>query len=291
MNSKKIHESVMVGEVLDSLHIKNQALPAQAGKYIDATLGTGGHTEAIALKGGLVLGIERDPLMLKLAIERLEACPTPKLVLGNFIEIDKISRKFNFSPVDGILLDLGVTNLHLTNDNRGFSFTEPDNVLDMRMNPKIQGVTAYDLLNVLRKDQLEKLFDITMERSSSRWLSKQIIENRTIKSFKTTGDLLDICEGLKYQKSKLNKSTLPFLALRIAVNNELDNLVEVLPKAYSLLKPGGKLLVITFHSGEEKIVKDFDKKSEVRVVSEEEVEKNPRARSAKLRIITKKYEN
>lgn len=289
MNDKKIHESVMVREVIDSLHINKlgkTCLPA--GRYIDATLGTAGHSLEIAKNGGLVLGIEADPKMLSLAKERLSDFSESKLVLGNFSDIKKIAIENDFSEVDGILFDLGVTNLHLTSDSRGFSFSIPENPLDMRLNPDTQGVKASDLLNMLRADQMEKMFEATMDLSSSRWMTKQVIEKRKSMKFETVADLLDICENLRSDKHSINKATLPFLALRIAVNSELDNLIEVLPKAYSLLKVGGKLLIITFHSGEEKIVKDFDKYSEVILPSQEEILKNPRARSAKLRVITKR---
>lgn len=281
MNNQKIHESVMVREVIDNLHLKNQA------KIIDGTLGTGGHTLEILKSGAKVLGIEADPEMLAISRERIG--DTATLVNGNFIDIKRIASQNEFLDVDGILLDLGVTNLHLLDKNRGFSFSnsDVDTKLDMRLDSKNQGVKALDLLNMLRLDQLEKLFDVTMDRSSSRWISKQILERRKDKAFETVNDLLDICEALKSDKHSINKATLPFLALRIAVNTELDNLIEVLPKAYNLLKVGGKLLVITFHSGEDKIVKEFRSGSELVLPSSKEIEINPRARSAKLRVITK----
>lgn len=281
MTDKKIHESVMVGEVLENLHLK------KLGKYIDGTLGTGGHSLEIAKLGGRVLGIEADPNILEIAQKRIGDLAT--LVNGNFINIDRIAKENDFNEVDGILLDLGVTNLHLLDNSRGFSFSNStlNTPLDMRLDPKTQGVRALDLLNMLRIDQLEKLFDITMDRSSSRWISKQIVERRKVQPFNNVNDLLDICEALKSEKHSINKATLPFLALRIAVNMELDNLEIVLPKAFNLLKIGGKLLVITFHSGEEKIVKEFNKDQKVVLPSYEETLRNPRARSAKLRIITK----
>lgn len=281
MNNQKIHESVMVVEVLK--HIK------KLGKYIDATLGTGGHTLEIAKKSKLVLGIEADPEMLEIAKNRLKSSENVVLVNGNFVDIDKIAKENNFDKVDGILMDLGVTNLHLLDENRGFSFSNSNlnTELDMRLDQNKQGVKAKDLLNMLREDQLQKLFDTTLDRSSSRWLSSQVIKRRSVEKFETVSDFLDICERIRNEKVHLHPATLPFLALRIAVNSELDNLVEVLPKAYDLLKVGGKLLVITFHSKEDEIVKSFDKKSQLEVPSSEEVLLNARARSAKLRVITK----
>src|SRR3989344_2089045 len=152
------HESVMVREALEALHLKNQA------NYIDATLGTGGHTLEIARLGGRVLGIEADPKMLEIAKRRLEEekLKNFKLELGNFISIETLARKNNFIDISGILFDLGVSNLHLTSDIRGFSFNNPDDPLDMRLDTSTQGVSASDLLNVLREDQLISLFSTTM---------------------------------------------------------------------------------------------------------------------------------
>ena len=289
MINKKYHESVMVREVVENLHINNQA------KYIDATLGTGGHSLEIIKAGGEVLGIEADPAMLAVASKRFEIeigdRESYRLVNGNFSGIDKIARDNDFNEVAGIILDLGVTNLHLTGMDRGFSFSNSNlnSDLDMRLNPQTQGVKASDLLNALRGDQLTDLFKVTMEGGSARWLSTRIIEGRPIK---TVGDFNHIAYGIKH-KPGLNPLTLPFLALRIAVNNELDNLETVLPKAFKLLRTGGRLLVISFHSGEDRIVKKFRQNlpagSQDKLVlpSSEEVEKNPRSRSAKLRVFVK----
>lgn len=281
MINGKVHETVLVEEVVSHLHIN------KLEKYIDATLGTGGHTLEIVKKGGKVLGIEADPEMLAISKQRLGDKAT--LVNGNFTNIDKVAKENNFEEVDGILLDLGVTNLHLLDDERGFSFSNsnPNTTLDMRLDRINQGVKGSDLLNVLRVDQLQKLFDTTLDRSSSRWITKKIIERRKLRPFQAVSDFLDICEELR-SKKQINKATLPFLALRIAVNSELDNLREVLPKAYNLLKKEGKLLVITFHSGEERIIKEFKKENVLITPSNDEIEKNPRARSAKLRVIIKK---
>ncbi len=284
MNSLNIHETVMGEAAVAALHIKNQAF------YIDGTLGTGGHSLEILKAGGKVLGIDTDPEMVAIARKRLEKefdSKSFKLVNGNFIDIDKIAKENNWLPVSGILLDLGVSNLHLKDMERGFSFANPEAPLDMRLNRETQGVSAADLLNVLREDQLEEMFSVVLEGGPARWLTGRVIHSRENAKIETVGDLLEICEGLKTGKTGLSEATLPFLALRIAVNSELDNLKTVLPKAYDIIEKGGYLVVITFHSGEDKIVKEFAHNSEFIGPKESEIYDNPRARSAKMRVIQK----
>ena len=288
-----LHESVLVKEVLEALHLK------KTGKYIDATLGNGGHTLEILKSGGDVLGIDLDPEMIAIAQRRLKESGLTgyKLVNGNFTNIDRIANQNDFNPADGILFDLGVTNLHLKNLERGFSFENADAPLDMRIDPKTQGVKANDLLNVLREDQLTDLFKVTLDLGAAKWITGRVIHARSEKTITTVGDMLEICEGLKTGKTGLNAATLPFLALRIAVNSELSNLEEVLPKAFDLLVNGGRLVVISFHSGEDTIVKNFFKEkikmgakaiTTKPVLAEfEEIGMNRRARSAKMRVIQK----
>jgi len=230
------------------------------------------------------LGIEADPEMLKIAKGRLKNCI---LVHGNFKDIDRIAKDNGFDKVDGILFDLGVSNLQLTSTERGFSFINPKALLDMRVDKNFQGVTGATLLNVLRKDQLEEMFSKVLDLASSGWLAKRVLEKRGIMSIKTVGDFLEICEGLK-GKARLNPATLPFLALRMAVNCELENLAIALPKAFNLLKKSGKILVITFHSGEEKVVRNFSKDLVGPIKPDiKEIGKNPRSRSAELFVFKK----
>ena len=276
MNDNRYHESVMVKEVLESLHIKT------GSQIIDATLGTGGHSAALIEAGALVLGIEADPKMLDIAKERLKN--EQKLVLGNFTDIEKIAFDNNFNNVDGIIYDLGVSNLHLKNDDRGFSFSDSTQNLDMRLDPEKQGVKASDLLNALDKTQLTNLFSKVLNYQLSKQIAERVINNRPIN---TVGELILILEDLPHKRS-LNPVTLPMLALRISVNSELENLNESLPKAIKLLKKGGRLVVITFHSEEEKIIKKiFGKNRKVREPSKEEIFKNARSRSARLNIYEK----
>ena len=290
-----LHESVLVAEVVESLHIE------KSKKYIDATLGNAGHTLEILKKGGDVLGIELDPKMAEISKKRIksEAIPLPrwKIINDNFVNIDKIVEKENWKPVAGILFDLGVTNLHLKDLARGFSFGNEAAELDMRLNPDAQSVKASDLLNILREDQLINLFEITLDPGPAKWIAGRVMHSRAVKPISIVGDLLEASHGLKTGRTGLNEATLPFLALRIAVNSELTNLEEVLPKAFDLLEKGGRLVVISFHSREDAIVKNFfkEKKSEgAEVVTfkpilagESEINVNRKARSAKMRVLQK----
>lgn len=289
MEEPKIHKSVMVDAAVAALHIKNQA------RYIDATLGTGGHTLEILRQGGTVLGFDLDPELVNKAEERLKnefGSEGYILKIGNFSEMGRSAAELGWDQVSGVIFDLGVSNLHLKDLERGFSFSNPAARLDMRLNKDLMGVSAADLLNVLRFDQLENLFAEVLEKSASRWMAKRVIERREIFKFENVGDLLEICEGLKTGKAGMHVATLPFLALRMAVNMELDNLREALPVAYKLLESGGRIAVITFHSGEEKIVKKFSKEvmgkeAEAIYPDSVEINDNPRSRSARLRIIEK----
>ena len=300
MTTDSYHEPVLAREVAQGLHIDNQA------RIIDATVGTGGHSLEFLKMGAGVLGIDADSGMLKLAEERLKAaCPAPNvkvgcfftLTHGNFREIDEIAQKKEFDQVNGIFFDLGTTSIQLMDSQRGFSFSHPEAPLDVRINPSLQGLRGADLLNALREDQLRLLFGKVLSHFESKKLAKAIILTRETKKFETVGDLLAVAKALR-TKPGLNPGTLPFLALRMAVNSELENLREALPKALELLGKGGRLGVITFHSGEEKEVVGFMRrisreglgtfitKSPI-VPGEEEIKGNPRARSAKLFIFEK----
>jgi len=306
-DEQRVHEPVMIGEVIDALRLK-EIVHLNQSRIIDATVATAGHTIEIVKRGGRVLGIDVDEDLLEVAGERLrKACPPTfsshergslKLVHGNFAKIDEIAKKHKFENVDGILFDLGVSSVHFTDRFRGFSFNYPGAPLDMRLDNKIQKVTAHDLLNSLRKDQLQELFGVVMGRAVSRKLAGKIVASREGSPIETVDDFLKIIEEVKLKRRKLHPATLPFLALRIAVNSELENLAEALPGAFNLLAPGGRLVVISFHSGEDELVKKFFK-NKARVVraklitkkpvtpSMSETERNPKSRSAKMRVLEK----
>ncbi|HSX49263.1 MAG TPA: 16S rRNA (cytosine(1402)-N(4))-methyltransferase RsmH, partial [Candidatus Saccharimonadales bacterium] len=222
-----------------------------------------------------------DKSMLTIAEENLKGTKA-KLVNGNFRDIKRVATENGFTAVDGIVFDLGVSNVHFSDMSRGFSFRNPEADLDMRLNPEAQQVKASDLLNMLRIDQLSEMF--------GRKLANGIREFRETKKFQKVGDFLSLFP--EKRTGKLHPATKEFLALRIAVNSELENLMAALPQAYELLGLGGVLAVVSFHSLEDEIVKDFmrskGRKNEAIKPTDEEVARNPKSRSAILRFIERK---
>lgn len=289
----EFHTPVLLKETIDCLNIK------KGKKYIDATVGGGGHSQTILKTGGKVLGIDWDPEAIEYAKRHLRtACPNAFwiMVRGNFIHLEKIAREHDFKKVDGVLFDLGVSSHQLTRAERGFSFLK-DAPLDMRMDSAL-GVTAADLLKVLSKKQLNALFTRFTQEKRARAIVNALVRARELKPIKRTGELADLVAKVYGEKRKirgLHPATKVFLALRMAVNSELVNLKLALPQAVELLKPGGRLAVISFHQSEDRIVKNFFKKEKrLKVLtkkpirpSEAEVKANPRARSAKLRAAEK----
>ena len=318
-----LHKPVLVEEVNQAFGLiaplKNQAQNAEKMVIIDATVGGGGHAAEFIKNGVFVLGIDADEKMVKIAgenlrkvvdnrISKLEACPTGnydkyfKLVNENFILIDKAARDNGLNTVDGVLLDLGISSYHYQ-FNKGFSFQNPGSPLDMRLSDN-QKVTAADMLNALPLQSLTSLFCVTMPFVEGKRLALGITKFRKTKKIVTVGDLMDIINAtfpylvLLPRRKNISFPTLPFLALRIAVNTELDNLSIVLKKAWNLLNDTGRLVVISFHSGEDRIVKNYFKSLEIdglgkiinklTIPSKSEIENNLRARSAKMRVIEKR---
>ncbi|MBI3558783.1 16S rRNA (cytosine(1402)-N(4))-methyltransferase RsmH [Candidatus Gottesmanbacteria bacterium] len=261
------HIPVLLNEVLQALEVE----PGE--KYIDCTYGGGGHFRAIQGAGGVVLGIDQDP-----------EAQAP--VHGNFAHLKEIALRAEFNQVAGILFDLGVSSHQLETDYRGFSFRRGGlSKLDMRMNQTV-GLTAADLINAGSEKELANLFFKYGEERESRKIAKAIVLNRPVQ---TTDDLAKVILRVSHRSSndRTHPATRVFQALRIAVNDELASLEEALPQALELLKPGGKLAVISFHSLEDRIVKNFMKKSLLIRPSLEEININPRARSGKLRVTKK----
>lgn len=297
MEEKYIHKPVMVNEVCELL------ITDKGGVYVDATIGTGGHAKEI-LKNledcGKIIGIDWDPEMLNIASENLRDFSTRvKLIGGNFANIDDILKKNGISYISGLLLDLGVSWLHFDKPSRGFSFRK-EGPLDMRINPA-NPLTAYTIINTWPYQQIEHLIRICGERFSQK-IAKAIVEAREKKEIKTTTELAKIIEETIPIKAQLKRASHPatktFLALRVAVNYEFENLTKVLQKIIHILAPGGRIAVITFHSLEDRIVKEtfkfMAKMGGWKLItkkpicpSDNEIKENPRARSAKLRVIEK----
>lgn len=294
---KLFHKPVLLKEAIKLLNIR----PGE--KYIDATVGGGGHSEAILKAGGRLLGIDCDPEAIKAAREYFSlACPNTswRLVRENFSKLIKIAKKEGFNRVMGILLDLGVSTYQLETPERGFSFNR-EGPLDMRMDPRLK-ITARDLVNTLSENELKEIFLKFGEERYSGRIARAICRAREIKPILTTNQLAEIILRVRPRRGRFDRThpaTRCFQALRIAVNSELRNLEEVLPQTLELLKRGGRLVIISFHSLEDRIVKRFlkEKESEGEITiltkkpirpTKEEIVINPRSRSAKLRAGEKK---
>jgi 16S rRNA (cytosine1402-N4)-methyltransferase len=303
------HIPVMISEVLHYLDCK----PGKV--YVDGTLGGSGHARAICSKispGGVFIGIDQDIDAIKNAKDVLESFDlTIRLFHGNFIDLPEFLRQLNIKAVDGILLDLGVSLHQIESSGRGFSFLR-DEPLDMRMN-KMSGITAGDLINTMDEKNLKKIF---REYGEERWagpIAKKIAASRKQKAIKSSRQLAQIvCDAVPKSSSfhqKIHPATRVFMAIRIAVNRELEMLNLFMENVADLLNPKARLCVLSFHSLEDRIVKhrlktlekgcicpsDFpecvcNQKPVLRLLTKrvvrpsiEEVERNPMARSTKLR--------
>lgn len=279
------------------------------GRYIDGTLGGGGHAAGILERSspaGRLLGIDADPTAIAISIERLaEYGPRVTLVNANFAQLAEIAAQYGFCPADGILLDLGLSSLQLASGERGFSF-QVEGPLDMRFNPH-QGNPASELVNELSTPELADILYRYGEERQARRIARAIVAARPIH---TTRQLAEVVARAVGRRGKIHPATRTFQALRIAVNDELSALSQALPQAVEFLAPQGRLAVISYHSLEDRLVKQFYRREsqdcicppEVPVCrchhratleivtkkpitpSELELKANPRCRSAKLRI-------
>jgi 16S rRNA (cytosine1402-N4)-methyltransferase len=304
MNSIR-HVTVLLQETIDSLDLK------AGGRYIDGTLGGGGHTEAILTQATAshVLGLDADPAAIERASVRLTAFGSRvRIVNQNFAHLTEVAQAQNFTNIDGIVLDLGLSSDQLEDTQRGFGFLT-GGPLDMRFDPA-HGQSAAELVNTLDQDEMADLIYRYGEEPASRRIARSIVAARPIHSAEQLAGVIETAIG---RRGRIHPATLTFQALRIAVNDELDSLLKVLPQAVELLKRGGRLAIISFHSLEDRIVKEyFRSASQVHVAqpddppdllrrkptlklitrkpiipSAAEVENNPRARSAKLRVAEK----
>jgi 16S rRNA (cytosine1402-N4)-methyltransferase len=292
------HTSVLLQEVIEFLNI------GEGKKYIDATLGGGGHTSEILKSGGKVLGIDADQDAIDYVTEKInnenakyKIGTDMILVKGNFKDVEEIAKKNNFDKVAGILFDLGVSSHQFDIAERGFSF-QKEGPLDMRMDRDLK-IQAKDLVNILTKGELYELFNKLGEERFARTIASSIISARRIGLIQTTTQLSEIIRrAVPNNNTRLDTTARIFQSLRIVINDELNNLRNALPQAYNLLAKNGRLAVISFHSLEDRIVKKHFiqlaeqgkgiilTKKPVKP-NEEEIEKNKRSRSAKLRVFEK----
>ncbi len=302
------HKSVLLEESIKALNLKDESI------IVDCTLGYGGHSEHILarIKKGFLFAFDQDSEAIRHSANRLEKIGTNfTIIKSNFVNLQQELSKRKIEKVDGILFDLGVSSPQLDEKERGFSYHE-EAKLDMRMD-KDNPLTAKEVVNTYSKEQLTNIFEKYGEAKFAKNIAKKIIENREKKEIETTLELVEIIKSavpMKFRKEKHPAKQI-FQAIRIEVNNELEVLQKALEQALPMLKVGGRVVVITFHSLEDRIVKRYFKKqceidSKIKgipnipqeylpnyklvtnkaiIPTEEEIKQNNRARSAKLRII------
>jgi len=299
------HIPVLVEETIQALAVQ------PGGRYIDCTLGGGGHAAAIlecSSPGGQLLGIDADPEAIKIARERLEAYSSSVLLTNdNFVNLQAICYKHDFLPVHGILFDLGLSSLQLNGNGRGFSF-QREAPLDMRLNPN-QTLTAADIVNTYSETALAHLIKEYGEEGYSRKIARRIVQERPIENTLQLARTVERVIGRS--RGKIHPATRTFQALRIEVNQELEHLELALGQAVNLLGFEGRLVVISYHSLEDRLVKRFMQRESkdcicppgtpicicghtaslrlirkrVIIPSPEEIQTNPRSRSARLRVV------
>ena len=302
------HVSVLLNESISSLNLKENSI------IVDATLGYGGHSSSILdrIKKGYLFAFDQDSEAIRHSTDRLSKIGTNfTIIKSNFVNMQEELNKRGIEKVDGVLFDLGVSSPQLDEKERGFSFHE-DAPLDMRMDRE-QKLTAYDVVNNYSKEELSKIFFKYGEDKFSNNIAKKIVEYRTTKPIETTLELVEIIKTAVPMKFRIDKHPARqiFQAIRIEVNHELDVIEPAINQALEMLNVGGRVSVITFHSLEDRLVKNIfrekcsiDEKlkglpnipeeylpdfrlveNKAIVPSEEELERNPRARSSKLRVI------
>lgn len=283
------HVPVMLNEVIDCLEIR----PGQV--IVDATFGFGGHGYRVAEKlgkNGRLIGFERDiDVFQRDSVEKKIA--NVELINDNFTHLRENLEKLGIEKVDAVYFDLGISTYHYHHSGRGFSFSK-DEPLDMRLSQDLD-VSASDLVNGLSERELADLFYVLAQEFKSRQIAKAIVDYRRKKKIKSSGELAEIIAQVVKRRGKIHPATKVFQALRMAVNDELDNLRDGLAAAVNVLKIGGRVLIITFHSGEDRVVKHFlkDEAREGRVEiltkkpivpERQECIENPPSRSAKIRV-------
>lgn len=300
-----VHKSVLFDEAIESLNIDKSKI------ILDGTAGGGGHSREIAKRAGRLIAVDQDPDAIKVLHERLDSFDNVTIVQNNFSNVKDILKEQKIEKIDGMLLDLGVSSFQLDTAQRGFSY-HADAPLDMRMSKS--GLSAKDVVNTYSETELADILFRYGEEKFARRIAKNIVLHRQNKEIETTGELVDIIKE-SYPKAKMRDShpaRKAFQAIRIEVNAELDALEKTLDSALDCLSSGGRLSIITFHSLEDRMVKEkfnswvnpctcpkefpvcvCGKKPlgkmpfKFKAPSEAELEKNPRARSSKLRCFEK----
>ena len=295
MDTNFYHLPVMLNEIDQYLMTKD------TGYYVDCTFGGGGHSLYLLNKynGIKIIAFDQDTDSLKRFNENPELQRFKDRIIfchDNFRNIEKNLNKLNIPKVNGLLADLGVSSKQLDDKTRGFSFNS-DDFLDMRMN-KEQELTAYDVVNNFSKEKLQDIFFKYGEEVFSKQIAQKIVEERVKGNIKTCNQLKDIVCKVKWAKGKINPATKIFQALRIYVNDELGSLQEMLNSITNILNTGARAAILTYHSLEDRIVKQTFKDAKnlkiinkkVIIATEKEMKENPRSRSAKLRVVEKEYE-
>jgi len=296
----------MLSEVLQALS------PLDGGVFVDATFGAGGYTSGLLEAGARVIAIDRDPDAIAAGSKMVDA-HDGKLTLqhGRFSNLDALARASGFDAVDGVVADIGVSSMQIDQAERGFSF-QKEGPLDMRMEQS--GISAADAVNNLQRSDLTRIIGILGEERQASRISAEIVEQRAKSPFETTKQLASCVEKVlgRNPKDRIHPATRTFQALRIYVNRELEELADALLAAERILKPEGRLVIVTFHSLEDRLVKRFFKdraehsggsrhlpetkdtpltfhqtKRGARTASKQESEQNPRSRSAKMRAATR----
>lgn len=299
-----VHKSVLFDEAVNSLNVSSDKI------YVDGTAGGGGHCAEIAKAAGRLIAIDQDPDAIKVLNERLGNLDNVTIVQNNFVNIKSVLKELNIDGIDGMLLDLGVSSFQLDTAERGFSYHK-DAPLDMRMSK--DGMSAADVVNTYSAEELADIIYRYGEEKFSRRIAQNIVKARQNRPIETTLELVEIIKE-SYPKAKMRDShpaRKTFQAIRIEVNGELDKLSSTLDSALECLNPGGRLSIITFHSLEDRMVKErfalwnnpctcpkefpvcvcgkkpLGKALKAVAPGDEELKENPRARSSRLRTFVK----
>lgn len=275
-----MHTPVLLQKVMEGLEIKPE------GKYIDATIGEGGHTSAILEKGGYVLGLDRNKEQI-MTLQKSMKNDHLTLVEGNFADIAELIPSKDKGNIDGVLFDLGLSWAQLKDLGRGFSYRNQEEPLDMRLDSSGE-LTAEYILNVYSEDELYEVFAKNSEEVKAKEIAESIVNYRTTKRYKKVEDLNKTIDKVMGANAGKTYSRI-YQALRIEVNEEFENLKKGLEGALSILKPGGKVAVISFHSLEDRIVKNFIREKKLKQVSKKAIAGDRQLsfeRSAHLRIFS-----